>query len=275
MGRPLKFEDTMELLRDQNVSDGRMSKLFGRFGPRGYQQYSPLGYYLEENWQKKPGINADIASSSPPTDTIANRDFEVLGTNAVTADVAFRTGGGITLTTHGSASDSTIVLPHLDTAQTSWSVASWLTQKQMWYQATLAQSASVAAQTWWYGGKLTNTPVIATDDDQFMFRFDTTSTLGATKLHFITSRAGTDVDDILPVTITPSIIYTLTMELDAYMRPHVYVNGLDLTGKLSVSGRAPLVTAKNLIPYCGVLQTGASGKSLSILPGYRIGRTYA
>src|SRR3990167_10374310 len=82
---------------------------------------------LVENWLKKPGINSDLVID-PDADSaaalvvfvIANRDFEVLGTNAVTADVSFSAGGGIKLQSHRASADSTIILPHLDTTQTAW-----------------------------------------------------------------------------------------------------------------------------------------------------------
>lgn len=268
MGRGYRTEKTFDFFRDFNKSDGLIGSLLARLGKRGWCNYSKQHIELTEDWLQKPLINAEIAITG-------NINFEVLGTNAVTADVTFRTGGGITLTTHGSANDSTIIAPHLDTTQTAWAVASWLTQKQPRYEATIQFSSSVAAQTVWYGGKLTNTPVIATDNDQAFFRFDTTSTLGASYLHFITSRGGTDTDDILSLAPAASGVYTLVIEIDDLMKPHIYINGQDFTGELSAAGAAPLVTAKNLIPYVGVLQTGATAKSIGVLPGYKISRTAA
>lgn len=225
---------------------------------------------LNENWNQKPGINADIATFAAAC-VIANKDFEVLGTSAVTADVAFRVGGGITLTTHGSTSDSTIILPHLDTNQTAWAAASWLTQKSPRFEAYI-ETGAAAAQTWWAGLKLTNTPVIATDNDSVYFRFDTTSVLGATKLHFITSRSNVDVDDILSLTVAASTKYRLVIDIDANLKPHIYINGRDYTNELSSAGKAALTTAISLIPYVGILQTAAGAKTLSILPGYKLGR---
>lgn len=246
---------------------------------RGLTLWQQTHVRLNEDWQKKPGVNADIASSSPPTDTIANRDFEVLGGSAVTADVVFRVGGGITLSTHGGANttDSTIIAPHLDTNQTAWAVASWLTQKSVRFEAVIEQSASIAAQIWWCGLKLTNVDTIATDDDQIYFRFDTTSTLGATKLHLIHSRAGVDIDDVLPITIAASTQYRLVIEIDSLRFPHVYVNGQEYTYSGSISGATgpAKLTAISLIPYTGVIQTvNSTAKSLSILPGYNISRVF-
>lgn len=267
-GRGFRTEKFFEFFRDFNRTDGMIGGLLARLGKRGWTNYSKQFIELNEDWLQKPLINSEIAITG-------NINFEVLGTNAVTADVTFRTGGGITLASHGSASDSTIIVPHLDTTQTAWAVASWLTQKQPRYEATIQFGSAVTAQTVWYGGKLTNTPVIATDDDQAFFRFDTTSTLGATKFHFITSRGGTDTDDILSLSPVASGVYTLVIEVDDLLKPHIYINGQDFTGELSTAGAAPLVTAKNLIPYVGVLQTGASAKTLSVLPGYKISRTAA
>lgn len=240
---------------------------------KGVTVHNPTHFAFVENWRQKPGINADI---SDPTQiakyTIANRDFEVLGTNAVTSDVTFRVGGGITLATHGASGDTTIIAPHLDTDQTALAVASFLSQKEPYFEALLETASAITAQKIYAGLKLTNVHTIATDDDQAYFRFDTASTLGAGSLHFISSRSGTDVDDILPITIAASTQYRLRIEIDANRCPRIWVNGVEYTNSLSASGRAALTTGISLKPYVGIAASAAAVKTVGLLPGYTIGR---
>ena len=86
-------------------------------------------YYLEEWFLQRPGLNAiniidpdaDSASALAITQA-ANKNFETLGTNMTTALTTFSaTHGGILMTTAGADQDQAILLPHLDTNQTSWS----------------------------------------------------------------------------------------------------------------------------------------------------------
>ena len=60
-------------------------------------------YYLEEYFAQRPAVNADIAQSHSSAAeqlkvNVANKNFEILGTNASTDDVTFSaTHGGLQL----------------------------------------------------------------------------------------------------------------------------------------------------------------------------------
>ena len=91
----------------------------------------PDRYHLEEYFAQKPGINGDLANTAEGTRVPANRNFEVLGTNADSGDVTFSTTiAGIQLQTDGADNDSIIILPHLDAGQTAWSGVKWGTENQ-------------------------------------------------------------------------------------------------------------------------------------------------
>ncbi len=103
-------------------------------------------FTLVEDWLQCPALNAVIglpgSDSTSPTAaalaayTIANKNFELLGTNMTTALCSFALaaglygGGGITIQTAGADADQAIVAPHLDTKQTAWAAANFRTQFQ-------------------------------------------------------------------------------------------------------------------------------------------------
>ena len=90
-------------------------------------------YYLEEYFQRRPGLNAVNIIDPDANDATAlavtqaaNKDFETLGTNYTTALTTFAaTSAGILMTTATADQDQAILLPHLDTNQTSWSGTKW------------------------------------------------------------------------------------------------------------------------------------------------------
>ena len=90
-------------------------------------------YYLEEYFVQLPKLNA-VNIIDPDADdasalalhVLANKNFEVLGTNMTSAlSTRNATAAGITLTTAGADQDQAIVLPHLDSNQSSWTGTKW------------------------------------------------------------------------------------------------------------------------------------------------------
>jgi hypothetical protein len=224
-----------------------------------------------ENWNKKPGLNADIVIDPDADDAaklvafvIANRDFEVLGTNAVTASVTFSTGGGIVLTTAGASADSTIVAPHLDTGQTAETTVDWSTSDKPAIAAKIQTGAAITDATIWYGLKLTNTPVVATDNDQVMFRYQAGVNDG--KWQAIYSVGGTDYTLDTGVVVAASTHYDLQIDVDGDRVPTFYINGEE------VAKGTALTANVDLIRYVGVLAGAAAAKAITVRPGYVISK---
>src|SRR5947199_345765 len=96
---------------------------------------------------------------------IADRDFELLGTNMTTALCTYNVEGGIKLTTAGADGDQGILLPNLNTNQTPWQVVTWGSDQSAEWQCHIKTGASIANCIIWAGLKLTNTSTTATDDD--------------------------------------------------------------------------------------------------------------
>tara|TARA_R100000656_G_scaffold123101_1_gene99282 strand:- start:431 stop:1288 length:858 start_codon:yes stop_codon:yes gene_type:complete len=225
-------------------------------------------YYLNESWKQKPALNAAIAVAY-------NLDFEVLGTNMTTALVTFDSDrAGLTITTAGADEDQSIILPHLDTNQTSWTGVGWGTENQVEWECAISTNA-IDNQKIWAGLKLTNDQLVATDANQAYFLFETdgdngTSLSDYTLLHFVYSIADTDYISALPITVAANTLYRLKITIDSNRKASIFVNGIQYnvtttsgsTGGTAVTtGTTPtaaLTDDINLIPYIGI-EAGDSG----------------
>lgn len=219
------------------------------FGPRAENLRDPgTRLHLVERFNRVPGIRADLSASF-------NGDFEVLGTNAVSADVTLSTTGGILVATHGAATDSTIILPHLTAAQTSWATATpFATAKEPEWGCTIQTPAALTNTTFWAGCKLTNTPVVATDNDQVIFRYANGTD---TNWQCTYSVGGTDVTVDSGVAVAVSTQYRFWLTVDSGRKCRFWING-----KVVATSTA-LTSLTTLIPYVGVLSaTDATAKTL-------------
>jgi hypothetical protein len=218
-------------------------------------------YVLTERFELLPALNnvldtftASVAAAELVAALVANKSFELLGTGAVTADLTRNAGGGVNVLTHGGATDSAIILPHLSTGQSPWTGVEWKPSNQPHLVWNLKTPSSITNTTYWVGLKLTNTPVLATDDDQAFFRF----TQGTdTNWQCVYSIAGTDVTVDSGVAVAASTKYRLWITVDENGIPTFWINGVArATG-------AALTAAAALIPYVGVLSaTNAVAKSI-------------
>lgn len=211
--------------------------------------YEGRRYALREMFTRLPGINADIGVAF-------NLDFELLGTGAVSADLSFNAGGGFNLATHGGATDSAILLPHLDTAQTAWTGTTWTPAQEPHFVLHMKTDAALTNTTIWAGFKLTNTPVVATDDDQIFFRFTNGTD---TNFRCISSVAGTDTDTDSGVAPAAATDYRLWITVGSDAKATFWINDTP------VHTTGALTAAAALKPYVGVLSaTNATVKKVLV-----------
>ncbi len=214
----------------------------------------------------KPGLNA-LLTNSLANYAITDRDFEILGTNAVSADTAYHADGGITLNSHGADLDQTILLPHLLSNCSPWTATTWGTDRQVQWEAHVKAGSAVTAQILWAGLKLTNTPTAATDDDSAYFRYQ--NGVNGGNWQALYSIGGTDSAVDTGVAAAASTEYHFRITIDSSRIARFYLNGT------LVATSTALTTAVNFIPYVGVQASGAAAvKSLRVL-GQAIGRAYA
>ncbi len=205
---------------------------------------------LREQFQRLPAVNASIGVAT-------NLDFELLGTNIATATIAFADGGGFKMTTAGADGDSCILLPHLDTSQTSWTASKWNTSDRCTFDAIIKTGSSVANAVIWAGFKLTNTNVVATDDNQVFLRMAAGGVLTA-----YWSNNGTDYSAATGLTLEADKEYHIEISIDVDRLPRFYVDD----AKVAQAGSAQALKANvDLIPYIGVTASGeAAAKSLTV-----------
>lgn len=218
----------------------------------------------DEVFEFLPKLNAvrDVGATHSATDLtallIANSQYEVLGTNMTSALSTDDDGGGVLFTTAGAASDSAILLPHLNTNQSCLTRTKFNTLDQIAYGVKIYTGASVADKGIWAGFKLTNTPVVATDADQAFFRWSTDHASFPTTFVATYSVGGTDYEIDTGVTVVAATHYVLEVVLDADRVPRFFIDG-----KLVATGTA-MTTDTDLIPYTGVITRVASAKTMSI-----------
>ena len=250
-------------------------------------------YYLYEPFEKKPALNA-VAIIDPNADSasdlaayvIANKQFEVLGTNMTTALATFGTTiAGILITTAGADEDQAIIAPHLDTNQSSWQVNKWGTENQVEWECSI-QLPALDNQKVWAGLKKTNDQLVATDTEQAYFKYQTDATNSEAfddyaKWHFVHSIGGTDYISQLPITVAAATPYHLKIAIDSDRKATIFVNGVQYnvtgtsgsTGGTAVTAVQPGVQAVktaaltndvNLIPYIGIENGDAAAAVLNV-----------
>ena len=216
----------------------------------------------------KPSLNADIQNAAEATRMIADPDMEILGTNCVSSCATFNAEGGIKLTTTTGSADQVILTPHLDANQTAWAQTTWGTDKEAVWECEIATGTAVTAEIVWAGLKLTNTPVVATDNDQVFFRYEAGVASGVWQV--ISSIGNVDTTTSTPITVAVSTRYHLKIVIapDRTTRCWITVAG---SAPTLVYTTAALTDATDLIPYIAVQTSTTAAKDITYY-GQAIGR---
>ena len=238
--------------------------------------------YLEEYFLQRPGLNANIdQASTVEVQRALNRNWEALGTNMTTALCTFATtGAGVLVTTATADQDQGILTPHLDTAATAWAGTLWGTENSVHFETSI-QLPALDNQKVWAGLKLTNDQLVATDDDQMFFKFqsDATNSEAFTDLanwHFVHSIGGTDYISRLPIAVAANTPYHFKIEVDSDRKAAIFVNGIQYnvtttagsTGGTAVTTgttkTAALSNDVDLIPYVGIEAGAAAAEAVNV-----------
>ena len=284
---PVRSENNLQLI-SKTASTGVVHDRTQGFGLKDARRY-----YLYESFAKKPGLNA-VSIIDPDADSasalaayvIANRDFETLGTNMTTALTTFPgTSAGIKMTTAGADQDQAILLPHLDANMSAWSKVLWGTENQVEWECSIMLPA-LDNQKVWAGLKLTNDQLVATDDDQIFFKFqsDATNSEAFTTFanwHLVHSIGGTDYISKLPIAVAANTPYHLKIKIDSDRKATCFVNGVQYnitstagsTGGTAVTAveagkaatkSAALTNDVDLIPYIGIEAGAAAAEAINV-----------
>jgi len=244
-------------------------------------------FYLEEWFLQRPGLNANIDQvSTVEVQRALNRNWEALGTNMTTALATFATtSAGILATTAGADQDQAILTPHLDTAATAWAGCLWGTENSVSFETSIMLPA-LDNQKVWAGLKLTNDQLVATDDDQIFFKFQTDATNSEAfttfaNWHVVHSIGGTDHISALPIAVAANTPYHLKIEIDSDRKATAFVNGVQYnltstagsTGGTSVTAVQPgvqvtktaaLTNDVDFIPYVGIEAGAGAAEAVNV-----------
>ena len=272
---PIRSENGMKLV-SKNTTSGLISDR-----TLGTPIQDARRVYFDEWFLQRPGLNANIDQvSTVEVQRALNRNWEALGTNVTTALVTFAsTSAGVLATTAGADQDQAILTPHLDTAATAWAGTKWGTENETHFETSIMLPA-IDNQKVWAGLKLTNDQLVATDDDQIYFKFQTDATNSEaftdfTKWHFVHSIGGTDYISQLPITVAANTPYHLKITIDSDRKASIFVNGVQYnvtttsgsTGGTAVTtGTTPstaLTDDIDLIPYVGIEAGAAAAEAVN------------
>ena len=280
---PLRSQESLNL-----VSKNSTTGLIQDRTLQGNAAKDTRRYYLEEWFTQLPKLNA-VNIIDPDADdaaalalhVLANKNFEVLGTNMTSAlSTRNATAAGITLTTAGADQDQALLLPHLDSNQTAWTGTKWGTENQTVWECSINTNA-IDNQKLWAGLKLTNDQLVATDDDQAFFKFQTDATNSEaftdfTKWHFVHSIGGTDFISVLPITVAANTIYHFKIEIDSARKLSIFVDGIQYnitttsgsTGGTAVTSgttkSGAMTDDVDLIPYIGIEAGAAAAEAVDV-----------
>jgi len=212
----------------------------------------------------KPGLNADVLSTTEAVREIADPDFEILGTNATSSLCTYNAEGGLTLTTAGADGDGEFLVPHLDANQSPWTQFTWGTDKETAWSCSFETGADITNIIVWAGLKLTNTDVVVTDADQVFVRFEDDVAAGIFQV--ISSIGGTDTTTASTITVAVSTTYKIVISIDSARLARVYINGA------LIYTTTALTTAVDFIPYICVEADGAAEAKALTIYGQSISR---
>ena len=280
---PLRSQDSLKLISKNSTSGLIQDRTL-----HGNAAKDTRRYYLEEWFTQLPKLNAVNIIDPDANDAaalalhvLANKNFEVLGTNMTSAlSTRNATAAGITLTTATADQDQAILLPHLDANQTGWSGTKWGTENQTVWECSINTNA-IDNQKLWAGLKLTNDQLVATDDDQAFFKFQTDATNSEaftdfTKWHFVHSIGGTDFISVLPITVAANTIYHFKIEIDADRKLSIFVDGIqyNITSTSGSTGGTAVTSGTtksgamtddvDLIPYIAIEAGAAAAEAVDV-----------
>ena len=278
---PIRSENGMKLI-SKNTTSGLISDR-----TLGTPIQDARRVYFDEWFLQRPGLNANIDQvSTVEVQRALNRNWEALGTNVTTALVTFAsTSAGVLATTAGADQDQAILTPHLDTAATAWAGTKWGTENETHFETSIMLPA-IDNQKVWAGLKLTNDQLVATDDDQIYFKFQTDATNSEAfttfaNWHVVHSIGGTDHISALPIAVAANTPYHLKIEIDSDRKATAFVNGVQYnltstagsTGGTSVTAVQPGVAVTktaaltddvDLIPYVGIEAGAAAAEAVNV-----------
>lgn len=214
----------------------------------------------------KPGINADIDSATEAVREIADEDFELQGTNAVSSSSSIVAEGGVLLTTAGADNDQVILVPHQDTSQTGWKQMTWGSDREVSWECLVKTGTSIANVAYVIGLK-SDLDMTIDDADLGVFNFNTDDS--DVNWGFVGNEAaGTISDTDTGITVTINTLYNLRLTCGPDQIMKAYIND-EYVGEQSFAAGA-----EDFAPVVSVQALSGAADVMTVY-GQKIGRTLA
>jgi hypothetical protein len=129
-------------------------------------------------------------------------------------------------------------------------------------EGVIKTGAAITNATIWWGLKLTNTPTVATDNDQAFFRYADGTASGVWQC--INSTGGTDQTQNTTVTVAVSTVYQFAIEVGADLKPRYYLGtaGGPLVNVATGSALTSALTTLKL--FCGI-ETSSGARAIDYI----------
>ncbi len=228
------------------------------------------GNRIELEWvagaRGKPGVNGDIDSTTESVREIADEDFELKGTNAVSGDTSVVAEGGVLLTTNGADNDSDFLVPHQDSNQTGWTEVTWGSDRETAWECLVKTGTNIANVAYVVGLK-SDQDMGVDDADLGVFNFNTDDS--DVNWGFVGNEAaGTATDTDTGITVTINTLYKLRLECGADQIMKAYIDD-EYVGEQSFEAGA-----EDFIPLVGVQSLSGAADVMTVY-GQKLGRTLA
>lgn len=234
-------------VQDQLIDEAPLGPLVGKSSLRYHSMYDPFDLL--------PPVGA----------TAAQKDlhFSITGTGTVPTPVAAARGGVsiASRTTSAADNDEARLFPF---TASSWGIATPTASGKRQLIETTISLAQIAETQFYFGWKLTDTGVVATDANQALFLFDTDNTANfgpagsgtltaSANWIFVNSVGGNDVAINSGRPVAASTNYRLGVLIDTDQRARFLIDG-----KVIATAVTP-ITSGNLLPTMGIASRASAG----------------
>lgn len=201
-------------------------------------------------------------------------NFDLTGTGTVPTPVQLARGGITVATRTTSAADNDEARLFPLATVSNWGTAITPADDKEQIIETRITLTQITETQFYFGWKLTDTGVVATDANQCLFLFDTDNTANfgpagvgtltaSAKWLCINSSAGTDVAFETPTTVAASTSYVLRVRIGTDRRARFYINR-----KLVHTALTAIPTSASLLPTMGVASRASAGAAKSFSTRY-------
>ena len=189
---------------------------------------------------------------------LADRQFELFGTNVVDGAVTYVDDHGLLLTTQGAGLDQVILFPSdAGDNRSVFREYNWGPENETSFETVIRTGAFANVVSWWAGLALTTPATIVVGDDNDEIQFLAVQGTDTT-WQCATSVGGTDTISDSGIACEATTVYHLAIRFDKERRPHFFINEMEVAvGPVCTAGTA-------ILPRVAIEEGSAAGKLMHV-----------